>query len=100
MVTWKRNPIKFKNRCADLALTTWAEFPELIAENTNFKGYIFRGHSRKSFKLESTFLREFQNRFRTAPNDADLILQERRFRLAIRGRISLSDREFASGFEL
>jgi len=80
----KGNPIEFVNGCAHLMLDTWADFPAFVDENTNLKGYIFRGHPRSSFKLESTFLREFRSRSPGVPDSDDLIRQERRFRLATR----------------
>jgi hypothetical protein len=94
-------PIQFANGRADIQLETWEEFSTFVGENANLKGYIFRGQPRSAFPLAPTFLREFRSRYRGAsPDSGGLNRQERRFRLAVRGRIHLSDREFASSFEL
>jgi hypothetical protein len=96
--------ISFSKGQAEITLQTWEEFPAFVDENDNLKGYIFRGHSRSSFDLRPTLIRALDRRHPVAPKDKDIASiisqQLRRFRLAIRGRVALSDREAASESEI
>ena len=92
--------IPFTNGVAVVALKTWGDFPNFVQENENLKGYIFRGHARASFKLAPTLLRLFERRHPGAPDAKDINGQLDRFRLHLRGRVHLTDREAASSSEL
>lgn len=102
LMKFKGSEILFSKGQAELDLKRWEEFPAFVDENDNLKGYIFRGHCRGSFKLCPTLIRVLDNKRSLAPSDDVSIMNQQlqRFRLAIRGRIHLSDREAASESEI
>jgi hypothetical protein len=80
---------------------SWAEFVRFINDNDNLKGYIFRGHERASWQLTSTLYRQFKKHgIHSAPDPEQLNKQLRWFRLSIRGRIQLHEREASSDNEV
>jgi FRG domain-containing protein len=99
---FKASEIPFAKGQAEIDLKRWAELSAFVDENDNLKGYIFRGHSRSSFNLSPTLIRAINDKYSVPPsNVASIINQQlKRFRLALRGRIPLSDREAASESEI
>ena len=99
---FKASEIPFAKGQAEIDLKSWEELPAFVDENDNLKGYIFRGHSRSSFNLSPTLIRAINDKYPVLPsNVASIINQQlKRFRLALRGRIPLSDREAASESEI
>jgi hypothetical protein len=98
----KLEDIKFVNGQATEGMS-WKDFQNFVDENANLPGYIFRGHERTSWQLTSTFYRALQKRGwkpGRAPDPEILNKQLRWFRLCIRGRISLQEREASSANEI
>lgn len=94
-----KKAIKFKDGFGTIEVGSWRKFTDFIDDNDNYlRGYIFRGQPRSSFKLEPTFLRSYKGR--PAKYHESLRKQLRRFRLNLRGRISLTDREAVSENEI
>jgi hypothetical protein len=99
----KIEDIKFVNGQATQPMS-WGEFLEFIDRKDNIKGYIFRGHERASWPLASTLYRALVRKgWRPgdpAPPPGVLNKQLRWFRLCIRGRIPLQEREASSANEI
>lgn len=91
--------ITFDYGFATLDLQTWEQFPIFVENNHNLKGYIFRGHRCSLFELMPTLLRQLKSKGVGLSAKA-LSQQLTRFRLAIRGRIDLPERELLSPSEL
>jgi FRG domain-containing protein len=91
--------IAFKNGNATQPMS-WTAFMEFVHESDNLKGYIFRGHERASWRLTSTLYREFDKRNLIPPDSKLVNKQLRWFRLCIRGRIALQEREASSANEI
>jgi hypothetical protein len=91
--------IPFGHGFATLDLQTWEQFPIFVGKNHNLKGYIFRGHRCSSFELVPTLLRQLRLKG-VDLSPKGLSQQLIRFRLAIRGRIGLPERELLSTSEL
>ena len=94
-----KNDIQFKDGFGTIEVANWRIFADFVDDNNkHLKGYIFRGQPRSSFKLEPTFLRSYKER--PAKYHESLRSRLRRFRLNIRGRLSLTDREAISENEI
>jgi hypothetical protein len=91
--------IAFDRGLATLELQNWRDFERFVRVNQNLKGYIFRGQRCSSFELVSSLLRLLREKHKTLePKELGQHLM--RFRLAIRGRITLPERELLSASEL
>lgn len=99
MKNHKDEEIPFARGFATLDLGAWKEFEDFIAKNDNLEGYVFRGHKCDSFELVPTLVRRLREEGRTF-DAKDLGQHLFRFRLAIRGRINLPERELLSASEL
>jgi hypothetical protein len=94
-----KKDIEFKDGFGTVEVGSWRKFTDFINDNSkHLKGYIFRGQPQSSFKLEPTFLRSYKGR--PKKYHESLRRQLRRFRLNLRGRISLTDREAGSENEI
>ena len=91
--------IEFKHGLASLDLQYWKQFEDFIVQNENLKGYIFRGVRCSKFELLPSLTRLLREHGKTL-GAQDLGQQLLRFRLAIRGRVSLPERELVSSSEL
>lgn len=93
--------IQFTDGTASINIKTWLDFPKFVEDNKNLQGYICRGHARSSFTLIPTIVRLHQERHSASPFDSHVISKQLRwFRLNIRGRVTLTDREAVSESEV
>jgi len=92
-------PIDFDRGFKVLELNSWENFQEFVARNQNLKGYIFRGQRCGAWSLQPTLTRILKKKGKILGPE-HLSQQLFRFRLAIRGRINLAERELLSSSEL
>ena len=99
-LTWSAKRIEFTGGYTCIRLN-WEQFLAFVKENSNLRA-ISSGGSREAHGRSLQLSCEiFESRHPGAlPGSTELNGQLRRFRLAIRGRINLTDRELASGFEV
>jgi hypothetical protein len=91
--------IEFDNGFKTLELDSWESFGEFVSLNYDLKGYIFRGQRRSTWQLLPGLTRMLKEKGKTLGPE-HLSQQLFRFRLAIRGRINLPERELLSSSEL
>ncbi len=93
---WAWQQDSFINGCNSVTLKSWQVLPDFLIKHAYaYPKYIFRGHSRASFALESPLARAIKH----VPNpDKSKYLQN--FKLAVRGRLNVIHNRLISDKEL
>jgi len=100
---FEHRPIDFVDGTSAIEVDKWDKFPKFVADNWNLKGYIFRGVERSSYELIPNIVRLHRKNVKdpaSFPDSPAVSKQLRRFRLNIRGRVTLTDREASSESEI
>ncbi|MDD5265713.1 MAG: FRG domain-containing protein [Methylococcales bacterium] len=58
--TYKGNVLHPEMGCLECKVNVLRDFSDILRENNNFQGFLFRGHQFESYKLEPTILRSYK----------------------------------------